>query len=842
MDTNIVRSLMELKCNEKDCGKVYDRKRKRESNVSEIGEGSKKDEVVKKAAKNNSKKKSQPLQKRRYSSMLASVISKKTVQNSPVTRSQAKGVVIEVEDEEEDEEEEDEEEEEVRERRSKNKHDGGSKENVKNKSSSSKKGKDKKEEPKGKHDGGKRVVEEENEEEDEEEEVRERRSKNKHDGGSKENMEKRSRKRLVDEDDEDVVVDEVGPSRKGKRQEAKKPKKEAVRKTKAANDFPSMKNRCSPIALLSIIHGLSKDQKNSIRDMGFGTLLQSKLMDVPMKMCYYVLEKLDVEGMKVVLETGVLDVSVQSVYDRLGLPLGGMSFEEMEAVDEDDKESSCGSANLNALYHIKKETDISSINWCQYVVDCLKRTKRAYKPDKESSFFYGLAAYLALLYVDEVKFDRMDIPRTRLAICQWSFEMIRVREDYEMMEGGFGLGQVNGVFVEDFVDISDDDEDDIEYEEEVQEDVVVDSDDERIPDDVINANPVSFVPFHGTEAVVVPFIDVPVDAVPICVVPSSGTNAGPSEPKKKQKREKKPSMALMSPFKERIVDPRSALTPDENAIWMKFTTTMGVQYRSEVFLKAFFSRTYIHSGVLDAWSDYLNEKEKEQDVMNSPFRLFMKPAICLSLENERVSEEKNYEIFKENFKAGVYGDKDLLLLKGVDLVFFPVIRSEHIYLFVFNLRKPAYEGVDNSADDAEFLDKYGAVFVPLKMFFMRYLFEIGHQKAFDMSQEELTPRRIKLPWRTIYNKYDCGVFTMRHMETYFGESAASKWKPGFSKEGNFQNKLLEKLREKYATTLLLWRMNTRRDEILCHARQYCQTVEPHVRQGDRGKAAVVWMI
>ncbi|KAL4561673.1 hypothetical protein LXL04_033844 [Taraxacum kok-saghyz] len=122
-------------------------------------------------------------------------------------------------------------------------------------------------------------------------------------------MEKRSRKRLVDEDDEDVVVDEVGPSRKGKRQEAKKPKKEAVRKPKAANDFSSMKNRCSPIALLSITHGLSKEQKNYICEMGFGTLLQSKLMDVPMKMCYYVLEKLDVEGMKVVLETGVLNVS-----------------------------------------------------------------------------------------------------------------------------------------------------------------------------------------------------------------------------------------------------------------------------------------------------------------------------------------------------------------------------------------------------------------------------------------------------------------------------------------------------------------------------------------------------
>ncbi|KAL4589141.1 hypothetical protein LXL04_002045 [Taraxacum kok-saghyz] len=633
----------------------------------------------------------------------------------------------------------------------------------------------------------------------------------------------------------------------------------------------------------------------------------------------------------------------------------------------------------------------------------------------------------------------MDIPRTRPDICHWSSEMIRVREDYEMMEGGFGLGFVNGVFVEDVVDVSDDDEDEREYEEEVQEDMEMDSDDERseeaiekypdnqsfqiyksrvsipeqfefpivgdndedvaiatpafeqdaeeesddddeddvnnkdgnddddhgdagiavgvndendenedeavnwcqypiqvkqveslnmqspaetekledsvieekqvenvveghlsivvaescsiggeenmnvirsisscgsqefwsssavenlflaattekskvierteqieekeVPDDVIDANPVSFVPFHGTEAVVVPFTDVLVDAVLVCVVPSSGTNAGPSEPKAKQKREKKPSMALMSPFKERIVDPRSALTPDENAICEWFFSLRGepmdgiynyngraVSFRG--IFESLFSRTYIHSGVLDAWSDYLNEKEKERDVMNSPFRLFMKRDIRLSLKNERVSEEKKYEIFKENFKAGVYGDKDLLLLKGVDLVFFPVIRSEHIYLFVFNLRKHAYEGLDNSADVAEFLDKYGAVFIPLKMFFLRYLFEIGHQKAFDMSQEELTPRRIKLPWRTIYNKYDCGVFTMRHMKTYFGDSAASKWKPGFTKEGNFQNKLLEKLREKYAATLLLWRMNTKRDEILGHARQYCQTVEPHVR-------------
>ncbi|KAL4564718.1 hypothetical protein LXL04_028786 [Taraxacum kok-saghyz] len=1051
MDSDIVSSLIEIKGNEKDCIKGYERKRERDSNVSEKAEGSKKEEVVKKAGNYNTKKKTQTLPERRPSSTLAQRINKSNVQSSPVTRSKRKKVIVE------EEEEEGEEEEEVRERRSKNKHDGGSRENVKNTRSSAMKGKDK-------------VVEE----------------------AAKGKISVRGKK---------VVVEFEKPSpstkQKGKGKEVKKAKKEVIKKPKEETDFPSMKNKCSPIALISIIHGLSKDQKNCVRDMGLGTVLQSKLMDVPMKMCYYVLERLNVEKMVVVVEKGELKVNAESIHDMLGLPIGGTLFKDMPVVVEDD-EDSCMFEWKNQyentkdlrLKQLKNEILLTREGDLNFRINFL--TKKAYNPEKESSFFFGPAAYLALLYVDGLRFERMDVPRTRPAICFWSSEMIRVREDYEMIDGGFGLGEVNGKFVEDFVDISDDDEEDREYEEEVQEEVEEDSevesceesfeikikhmfermeyiletlnelvdraierypenqsfqnwkskisipenqfefaaeyhhdedavistlafgqdgeeerdddDDEEdgndnegndddhdddgndenededvggnganeeelndlnnvvdnvvesalgsqfsiqvtqveslnvqsstetervddvsevaevevkqkldelekrnedvvegnekesedenvkkkekekesvenevevgnvkdkddvveqedeiqkgnedengneddhvveeqkknennvnlsivvgessnveVPDDAIDTNPVSFVPLYGTEAIVVPFNDVLVDAVPVCVVPSCGTNTRPSEPKPKQKREKKPSMALMSPFKERIVDPRSALTPDENAICEWLFSLRG-EPMDEIYnyngraisfrgvFESLYSRTYIHSGVLGAWSDYLNEKEKERDVMNSPFRLFMKPDICLSLENESVSEEKKYEIFKENFKAGVYGDKDLLLLKGVDLIFFPIIRSEHIYLFVFNLRKPAYEGLDNSADDAEFLDKYGAVFVPLKMFFLKYLFEIGHQKAFDMSQEELTPRRIKLPWRTIYNKYDCGVFTMRHMETYFGESAASKWKPGFTKEGNFQNKLLEKLREKYAATLLLWRMNTK---------------------------------
>ena len=46
-----------------------------------------------------------------------------------------------------------------------------------------------------------------------------------------------------------------------------------------------------------------------------------------------------------------------------------------------------------------------------------------------------------------------------------------------------------------------------------------------------------------------------------------------------------------------------------------------------------------------------------------------------------MSEDKNYEIFKEKFKTAVHGDKELLLLKGVDLV------SINFYSFVIKLCK-----------------------------------------------------------------------------------------------------------------------------------------------------------
>ncbi|KAL8256197.1 hypothetical protein R6Q59_031264, partial [Mikania micrantha] len=60
----------------------------------------------------------------------------------------------------------------------------------------------------------------------------------------------------------------------------------------------------------------------------------------------------------------------------------------------------------------------------------------------------------------------------------------------------------------------------------------------------------------------------------------------------------------------------------------------------------------------------------------------------------------------------------------------------------------------------------------------------------------LTPILVDLPWKTTNNGVDCGIFSMRHMETYMG-GGVKKWKTGLLQESKAQNKQLNQLRFKY---------------------------------------------
>ncbi|XP_074267587.1 uncharacterized protein LOC141591009 [Silene latifolia] len=71
----------------------------------------------------------------------------------------------------------------------------------------------------------------------------------------------------------------------------------------------------------------------------------------------------------------------------------------------------------------------------------------------------------------------------------------------------------------------------------------------------------------------------------------------------------------------------------------------------------------------------------------------------------------------------------------------------------------------------------------------------------------------KLSWRNNYNVDDCGIYTMRHMETFMG---LISWKCGLMKN---DRSVLKVLRYKYLCTLLMFDHNDCRETVADHAKK-----------------------
>nr|GLL17131.1 uncharacterized protein LOC109162486 [Ipomoea trifida] len=73
-----------------------------------------------------------------------------------------------------------------------------------------------------------------------------------------------------------------------------------------------------------------------------------------------------------------------------------------------------------------------------------------------------------------------------------------------------------------------------------------------------------------------------------------------------------------------------------------------------------------------------------------------------------------------------------------------------------------------------------------------------------------------MSWRDNSNKVDCGVFTMRHMETYMGKGTKG-WDCGLEKENKEQ---LNNARVKYLAEIVNSPVNEFRGDCMKDARQF----------------------
>ncbi|MFS7945134.1 putative Ulp1 protease family catalytic domain, papain-like cysteine peptidase superfamily [Helianthus anomalus] len=108
--------------------------------------------------------------------------------------------------------------------------------------------------------------------------------------------------------------------------------------------------------------------------------------------------------------------------------------------------------------------------------------------------------------------------------------------------------------------------------------------------------------------------------------------------------------------------------------------------------------------------------------------------------------------------------------KGFQMVFIPILTGDHYYLLFFNLKTKKILIINIEGDAG--LERYHGNVDKMISTFSRYLSQIHPNVARKL--KTIQPVRLKFPWQTIYNGIDCGIFMMRHMETYNGKLVTAR--------------------------------------------------------------------
>ncbi|KAI3754697.1 hypothetical protein L1987_54485 [Smallanthus sonchifolius] len=154
----------------------------------------------------------------------------------------------------------------------------------------------------------------------------------------------------------------------------------------------------------------------------------------------------------------------------------------------------------------------------------------------------------------------------------------------------------------------------------------------------------------------------------------------------------------------------------------------------------------------------------------------------------------------------VYWNPSLMDLRGIDMVFMPMLEHVHYYLIVFELKHIAILVIDNFSDayplvhlgDHEnYFEKDSAYKV--KEIFVNFLEHVKHPKTDELNATKI--KKVKIPWATTANALDCAIFVTRHIEKYMW--AKGEFNSGLSTNGPKKNKQLKILRKKYAAHILL---------------------------------------
>ncbi|PWA79108.1 ulp1 protease family, C-terminal catalytic domain-containing protein [Artemisia annua] len=230
----------------------------------------------------------------------------------------------------------------------------------------------------------------------------------------------------------------------------------------------------------------------------------------------------------------------------------------------------------------------------------------------------------------------------------------------------------------------------------------------------------------------------------------------------------------------------------------------------------------ISSEVVDMFTKVLNDAEKYRDPKKRMCKVFCDTSLMrewdvMDLADKRVDVKESSDKFIKGMmgilRTTLYGS-----LANVDLVFFPIIQAGHFFVVCMHLKRKEVHILDNMLLGSEAVsERYGGLVEFLVARFEDFLsFESHPAQGFLRNAR---PQLLRLGCMTKNNVIDCGVFAMRHMETYlFGGEYDDLCE--FRREGKEQQHQLDELRCKYAAKILLADINNKKADFEDEAEAY----------------------
>ncbi|CAH1413036.1 unnamed protein product [Lactuca virosa] len=97
-----------------------------------------------------------------------------------------------------------------------------------------------------------------------------------------------------------------------------------------------------------------------------------------------------------------------------------------------------GTVNQGFLENIPDDMDIKQLDWCGFVVACLKSSRMMWRRLDDKCVYSGPIVFLLLFYLSCTKVEDATIQSPTVGMMYWTTDMLDKRELEELSKGGFG--------------------------------------------------------------------------------------------------------------------------------------------------------------------------------------------------------------------------------------------------------------------------------------------------------------------------------------------------------------------------------------------------------------------